>query len=646
MGATSRLRRAVKTHNWLRSLEGYLVIRDEAVSGETHSDNRHNLHSLHTEHFFQREIDYSTYAQHKSTDGAMDRRSHQNNRGNPRPFDHGAEADRVYKQIHCRNGQINGLDEYRGAFQEERTKFCHSMRKQKDKVKRLEELLSYRDSGLHKENKRLVDTIMEHEAEISRLNENMEDAECQHKRQMDQIVARHEAEKGNVSDEKDQATSDSENNDVSLQCDPEIIKLRMRKGETMKELIRKGEELLECVTILEDRNSDLEEKMEAAELQHKEQLEDTVAWYETQQQKLSDRHNEANLVTLNLLQRREEQLLQCEEKFTKSLAENTLTWESEKKKMEMKLKEVEKKKNYQASRNKTLETEFLQMEDQLKRQEEMFSKDLADKNHTWETEKQQMETTLNEVTQEKNNMTKETLTLETEFKQVEAKLKQVEKEKDRLAENNLSCETDVKQLKEQMREQEEKFSKDLAEKQLNWEQFVQGKETDVKQLENQLEDQKKKFSKDLAQNQESWESRVNLVETKLNEVSQEKDDLAKKHQSMETKLHLTETQLKQVEEQRDDMAQRRLSWATTEKKMEEENKLLEDLCLHMKNKSRGFFSRRRGETEDRDVALQKMISKMEEKEMRKKAKDARNTSSEKMEKMEEASGDSAPAGQQ
>ncbi|KAK5901838.1 hypothetical protein CesoFtcFv8_007156 [Champsocephalus esox] len=529
----------------------------------------------------------------------MDRRSHQNYpRGNPRPFDHGAEADRAYKQIHCRDGQINGLEEYHGAFQEERTTFCHSMRKQKDKIKRLEELLKYRNSGLHKENKKLVDTIMEHEAEISRLNGNIENAECQHKRQMDQIVARHEAEKGNVSDEKAQATSDSENNDVPLQCDPEIIKLRMRKGETMKELMRQGEELLECVTILEDRNSDLEE--------------------------------------------------------------------------------------------------------QMREQEEKFSKDLADKSHTWETEKQQMLTTLNEVTQEKNNMTKETLTLESEFKQVEAKLKQVEKEKDRLAENNLSCETEIKQLEEQVREQEEKFSKDLAEKQLNWEQLVQRKETDVKQLENQLEDQKKKLSKDLAQNQESWESKVNLVEAKLKEVTQKKDDLvqkhqstetklhltetqleqveeqrddlaqkhqsmetklhltetqleqaeeqrddlAQKHQSMETKLHLTETQLEQAEEQRDDLAQRRLSWATTEKKMEEEKELLEDLCLHMKNKSRGFFSRRRGETEDRDVALQKMISKMQEKEMRKKAKDARNTSSEKMEEMEEASGDSAPAGQQ
>ncbi|KAK5925697.1 hypothetical protein CgunFtcFv8_018201 [Champsocephalus gunnari] len=438
----------------------------------------------------------------------MDRRSHQNNpRGNPRPFDHGAEADRAYKQIHCRDGQISGLEEYRGAFQEERTKFCHSMRKQKDKVKRLEELLNYRNSGLHKENKKLVDTIVEREAEISRLNGNIENAECQHERQ----------------------------------------------------------------------------------------LEDTVALYETQQQKLSDQHNEANLVTLNLLQRREEQLRQCEDKFTKSLAEHTLTWESERQEMEMKLKEVEKKKKYQASRNKTLQTEFQQMEDRLKRQEDKFSKDLADKSRTWETEKQQMETTLNEVTREKNDMAKETLTLETEFKQVEAKLEQVEKEKDRLAENNLGWETDVKQLKGQVREQEEKFakdlaqnqeswesrvhsvetklkevtlekddldqkhqsemkevqaklkmvrdekkdsakknqrmeldlklkkrlvqlendleeqkkkfSKDLAEKQLHWEQFVQRKETDVKQLENQLEEQKKKFSRDLAQNQKSWESR-------------------------------------------------------------------------------------------------------------------------------------------
>ncbi|KAK5917332.1 hypothetical protein CgunFtcFv8_012231 [Champsocephalus gunnari] len=276
--------------------------------------------------------------------------------------------------VHCRNGQISGLEEYRGAFQEERTKFCHSMRKQKDKVKRLEELLSYRDSGLHKENKRLVDTIVEREAEISRLKENVQDAERHHQRQQ----------------------------------------------------------------------------------------EDTVTWYETQKQKLSDQHNEAHLVTLNLLQRREEQLLQCEDKFTKSLAEHTLTWESERQAMVMKLKEVEKKRNYRASRNKTLETEFLQMEAQWKRQEEKLSKDLAQNQESWET--------------------------------------------------------DVKQLEEQVREQEEKLSKDLAQNQESW-------ETDVKQLEEQVREQEEKLSKDLAQNQESWETELHLVETKLKEVTQEKDDL-------------------------------------------------------------------------------------------------------------------------
>ncbi|KAK1895094.1 RalA-binding protein 1 [Dissostichus eleginoides] len=83
--------------------------------------------------------------------------------------------------------------------------------------------------------------------------------------------------------------------------------------------------------------------------------------------------------------------------------------------------------------------------------------------------------------------------------------------------------------------------------------------------------------------------------------------------------------------------------------MEEEKKLLEDLSIHMKHKRIGFFSRRR-ETEDRDVVLQKMLSKMQEKEMRKKSRrgepEVRNSSSEETVETEKAAGDSAPAGQQ
>ncbi|KAF3848477.1 hypothetical protein F7725_014974 [Dissostichus mawsoni] len=451
----------------------------------------------------------------------MDRRTNQNQRGNPRPFDHGAVADRAYRQIHCRNGWIYGLDEFHMALGEERAGFGHRMRKEKDNVKRLEDILSNRNSGFDQDNKRLFDIIQYRVADISRLKEQMEAAESQHKQQLDDMVA--------------------------------------------------------------------------------------------QQQKLSDQNNEGNL----------------------------------------------KRARTPSVRGK-------------------FTKNLAEKQDIWESEKLQMERKYEEVTQEKNDLDRKILSRDTEFQQLEAKLKQVEQQKNYLAKKNKSCETDVKQLKDQMREQEEMFSKDLAqnqesceakvnlveiklkevtqekddlaEKQLSWEKDlkedsakknlslekeVQLKDGRVQQLENDLDEQEEKFSKDLAQNQESWEAKFGLVETKLKEVTQQKHDLAQKHQSREkdleekgrdeekdsaeknlslekevqlkerqvkqlendldeqkkmfykdlaqnqesweTKVHLTETRWKQVEEQRDDLAQGQLSWEAKEEQMEEEKKLLEDL---------------------------------------------------------------------
>ncbi|XP_063751446.1 golgin subfamily A member 6-like protein 25 [Eleginops maclovinus] len=689
----------------------------------------------------------------------MDRRNPQNNRGNPRPFDHVALTDRTYREILCRNGRINGLREFRSAFEQERVSFIHSIHKEKDKVKRLEELLSHIDSGNDQQLKRQFDTIKNCEAEISRLKKNMEAAECQHNQQVDIILARHEVEKGLLSDQSNQGTSDSHASDGPLQLD----------GETTKLLMRKGDELLECVTVWEQRYSALEETMEAAERQHKQQLDKKVAWYEAQtgklsdqkhqgretinllmskeeeliqfvkvllgknsalkekmeagehqhkqqmdtmvahQQELSDQSNQANLETLNLLHRREKELLQCEEKFTKNLAEKHQTWESEKQQMETKFKEVSQEKNDLAKENLSWETEFKQVETnlkkvekqknhlakknkswerdfkQLKEQKDMFSKDLAQNSETWETKVTLVDTKLKEVTQEKDDLAQQHQSSEKELKEVQAELQMVEDEKKESDKKNLSLEKEVKlkdrkvkQLENDLEEQKEKLTRDLAEKHQSWELFVKRNERHVKQLKIQLEEQKEMFSKDLAQNQDSWETKVNLVETKLKEVTQEKDDLAQQHQNRETELKevqaefktvedkknqswerevkLMETKVKQFEEQMKeqkgkfskDMAQKQQSWETKEKKMEEEKKLLEDLSLHMKNKRRGLFSRRR-DMEDRDVTLQKMLSKMQEKEMKKESSwggaEASNTSEETV-KTEDASGDSAPAGQQ
>ncbi|XP_063746692.1 golgin subfamily A member 6-like protein 24 [Eleginops maclovinus] len=915
---------------------------------------------------------------------AMDRRNPQNHRGPPRgnsrTIDLGAVADRAYSQIHCRNGQIYGLNEFRGAFQQERVSFSHRMRFEKEKNKRLEEVLRYKDSGLDQQRERQNEYIYNCEAEISRLKKNLEAAECQHKQQVDIILAKHVVEKELLSDQSNQGTSHSQNSNGPLQLDTETTKLLLKKGdelsecvsvweqrysaleetmkaaelkhkqqldekvawyeaqqeklsdqknqatsdgqnadtETMKVLMRSGEELLQFVTVLKDKNSALKEKMEAAELKHQQQLDDTVAGFEAKQQELSAQSHEANLVTLNQLKEREEELLQCEDKFIMNMTGRH--------QMEMKLEQEEKNQRKQASANKTLEMEVQQMVDQLKRHEEKFSKDLADKNQKMEAaelkhqqqlddvvagfeakqqklsaqsheanmkpdtflkkkiffqdlaEKNHMEIKLKHMERMKRFEARKNKTLETEVPEmadqlktqeekfskdlsqninlkekmeaaelkhqqqlddtvagfeakqqklsaqnheanlvtlnqlkkreeellqceqklirnlaekprVEMKLKEVTQEKNDLAKKNLDCETDVKQLKEQMREHEEKFSrdlaqnqetcetkvslvetklkevtqekddlaqqhqnrqtelkevqaelktvkeekkqsqetnqslekegelkdsqvkqlendleeqkerfiKDLAEKHLDCELFVEQKERTVEQLRNQLEEQKEMFTRDLAQNQETWETKVNSVETKLKEVTQEKDDLAQQHQNLEkelkdveeeknqscergiklmetkvqqfeeqmkeqqgmfykdlaqkqqsweTKVHQMETRLRQVEEEKDDLALRRLSWETKEKKEEEEKKLLEDLCLHMKNKRRGFFSRRR-EPEDRDVTLQKMISKMKEKEMRKKAsRGGAEAESSSEEKLEREDGGSAPAGSQ
>ncbi|KAK5875260.1 hypothetical protein CesoFtcFv8_027761 [Champsocephalus esox] len=503
----------------------------------------------------------------------MDRRSNQNQRGNPRPFDHGAAADRAYRQIHCRNGWIYGLDEFHMALGEERAGFGHRMRKEKDNVKRLEDLLSNRDSGFDQENKRLFDIIQYREADITHLKEQIEAAESQHKQQLDVMVA--------------------------------------------------------------------------------------------QQQKLSGQNNKANLVNSNLLQRREEQVLQCEEKFTKNLAEKRNIWESEKLQMEKKyeevtqekndlyrknlsretefqqleatLKRVEKQKNYLAKKNQSCETDVKQLKDQMREQEEMFSKDLAQNQESWEKD----------------------------LKEVQAELKRAEDEKKDSAKKNLSLESEVelkdrrvKQLVSGLDEQKESVLQRPAEKQLSGSCLSNRRRSLSSTSKNKLEEQEEMFSKDLAQNQESWEAKVHLVEITLKEVTQEKNDLAQKHQSREkdlkevetklrkaedeekdsaeknqnlesevqlkekqlkqmenqldeqkkmfskdlaqnqeiweTKVHLTETRWRQVEEQRDDLAQGQLSWEAKEKQMEEEKTLLEDLCLHMKNKSRSFFSRRAG----------------------------------------------------
>ncbi|KAK5908201.1 hypothetical protein CgunFtcFv8_016279 [Champsocephalus gunnari] len=369
---------------------------------------------------------------------------------------------------------------------------------------------------------------------------------------------------GTKSDQSNMETSDSQSDESLLQFDAETVKL----------LVMRGDELLDCVTIWEERYGALEEEMETKEAQHKQQLQE-------------------NLVTINLLKRREEELLQSQDKSTKDLAEKQQSWEIEKQGM----KYVVDEKNYQAARNHTLETEKQKMELKLKevmkhntnqtckikameKEVQKLVDRLEKQGEKIPKEQQPMESKLKEVTQEKDDLAKKNLSCETELKQVEAKLKQVEEENEHLAKSNKSWETDVKQLKEQMREKEDKFSKDLAEEHLScetkvhfmetkfqeeekkkdnlvlkmligetvvqakfekakesiytlieenksWEIDVKQMDMRVQQLENNLDEQEKKFSEDLAEKHQSWATQLEQVEAKCKRVQKQKNHLAK-----------------------------------------------------------------------------------------------------------------------
>ncbi|KAK5914346.1 hypothetical protein CgunFtcFv8_008794 [Champsocephalus gunnari] len=498
---------------------------------------------------------------------------------------------------------------------------------------------------------------------------------------------------GTKSDQSNMETSDSQSDESLLQFDAETVKL----------LVTRGDELLECVTIWEERYGALEEEMETKEAQHKQQLQE-------------------NLVTINLLKRREEELLQSQDKSTKDLAEIQQSWESgkqgmnyvvdeknrqaarnhtletEKQKMELKLKQVMKHNTNQTCKINAMEKEVQQLKEQMREKEDKFSKDLAEEhlscemklklveeenedlatsNTSWETDVQQLKEQMRE---KEDKFSKD---LAEEHLSCEMKLKLVEEENEDLATSNTSWETDVQQLKEQMREKD-KFSKDLAKKNLrcetkvhfietkfqevekkkdnlvlkmligetvvqakfekakesihtlieenkSWEIIVKQKDVRVQQLENDLDEQEKKFSEDLAEKHQSWATQLEQVEAKCKRVQKQKNHLAKMKKSWETDVKQLEDQMREKEQQfSQDLAEEHLSCETKvhlmettfqeeEKKMEDEKTLLEDLCLHMKNKSRGFFAHRRA-TEERDVILQKMLRKMQEKEMRKKAK--------------------------
>ncbi|XP_037606663.1 putative leucine-rich repeat-containing protein DDB_G0290503 isoform X1 [Sebastes umbrosus] len=106
--------------------------------------------------------------------------------------------------------------------------------------------------------------------------------------------------------------------------------------------------------------------------------------------------------------------------------------------------------------------------------------------------------------------------------------------------------------------------------------------------------------------EETWEGKYREQKIYFYKVQDEKDDFY-----MTTIKRISGDKEKLQDKFNEDLAESDQSWINAVKRMDDETTLLEDICLDMKKKMRGFFSFSR--TEDRGKWLQELKSKMREK---------------------------------
>ncbi|XP_044072616.1 golgin subfamily A member 6-like protein 22 isoform X3 [Siniperca chuatsi] len=126
-----------------------------------------------------------------------------------------------------------------------------------------------------------------------------------------------------------------------------------------------------------------------------------------------------------------------------------------------------------------------------------------------------------------------------------------------------------------------------------------------KAWQSKHDDLQEKFRKELSEREQSWEVR-------LKQMEEEKKLLAEREQTWKTMV-------KQMEEEKKELVQKAQSLETTVKQVEEEKKELEELYLKTKKKRRGFWFRMK-KVKTRQTKVEEKKSK-KDKEMKTKEKE-------------------------
>ncbi|XP_049417043.1 citron Rho-interacting kinase-like [Epinephelus fuscoguttatus] len=515
----------------------------------------------------------------------MDRRT--NNR--QRPAGDAAGRRRPPQHHHHQHNNASWGD----LVDEENQKLCHIIKKKKDQIKRLEELLEARDRGFSSEFKKSAERVCELETQNYDLTLSLQRQEKNSKQQFEEMVAKYEAERQTASNHIKQVLRQEVESQVRSEYQQKEAQMEKQIHQMGAELQKIREEKQSLLLTLADAHTAMTSK--DAALQQSEE-----AWqakYEALTEKMEENtrrcETQVNEFTIKA-SLMEEQIHQRDLEILRLTEDNSC--------LANKLAETAQELTSRAA-------ELLQSqrawEETLQTVKDNFYKEAEESQQSWESQQTQVRV------------------------KVEAEIQQKDAEILRLTKDNNGL---IEQLSEKTEELTRKDD-ELLQSQRAWEETLQTV--------------KDNFYKEAEESQQSWESQQTQVRVKVEAEIQQKDaEILRLTEDNNGLIEKLSEKTEELTRKDDELLQSQRAWEELAEKHQaqvkqlmDEKVELEDLCLYVNKKRKRFLLFPRRSSDDRETQLQKMKNKMQQKA-------AKARGAEKMEEEMEAADCSAQAGHQ
>ncbi|KAL7370102.1 hypothetical protein ABVT39_019171 [Epinephelus coioides] len=489
--------------------------------------------------------------------------------------------------------------------EEDTRKLFHIIKKKKDQIKRLEELLEARDNGFSSEFKKSAERICELEKQNYDLTLSLQHQEKNSKQQFEEMVAKYEAEKQTASNHIKQVLRQEVESQVRREYQQKEAQLEKQIHQMGAELQKMREEQHSLLLTMSDVHTAMTTKDAALQQSQEAWQAKYDALSETMEENTKRCETQVNEFTIKA-SLMEEQIHQRDLEILRLTKDNNC--------LTNKLTETAQELTSRA--DEVLQSQRA-WEEKLQTVKDSLYKQAEERQQSWESQQTQVRVKVEAEIQQRDA---EILRLTEDNNCLANKLTETAQELTSRADEVLQSQ---RAWEEKLQTVKDSLYKQAEERQQSWESQqtqvrvkveaeIQQRDAEILRLTEDNNGLLKKLSEkteelsrkddEVLQSQRAWEDKCNTLETNITE------ELAEKHQA----------EVKQL----------------MDEKVE-----LEDLCLYVNKRRRRFLLFPRRSSDDRETQLQKMKNKMQQKA-------AKARGAEKMEEEMEAADCSAQAGHQ